>query len=72
MIVEDIKVIMDIAVEQESLLEHVVLVSTEELKKATAKGQDQPSEQISVQVDTKNKDGQIDQNKEDIPDTPRE
>ena len=63
---------MDQAVEQASLLEHVLLVSEEELKKATSKGQDQPSEKISVPVDTENKDGHIDQNKGDIPDTPKE
>ena len=38
--IEDIKLIMDQAVEQASLLEHVLLVSEEELKKATSKGQD--------------------------------
>ena len=63
---------MDQVVEQASLLEHVVLVSEEELKKATSKGQDQPLEQISVEVDTKDKDGHIDHNKADIPDTTKE
>ena len=37
---KDIKVIMDQVVEQASLLEHMVLVSEEELKKASSKGQD--------------------------------
>ena len=63
---------MDQALEQASLLEHVVLVNEEELKKATIKGQDQPSEKISVQVDTENKDGHIDQNKGDILEIPKE
>ena len=63
---------MDKAIEQANLLEHVVLVSEEELKKATSKCQDQPLEQISVEVDTKEKDGHIDQNKGDIPETPKE
>ena len=72
LIEKDIKVIMDQAIEQASLLEHVVLVNEEELKKATIKGQDQPSKQISVQVDTENKDGHIDQNKGYILDITKE
>ena len=72
LIVEDIKVIMDQAVEQANLLEHVVLVSEEELKKATSKSQDQPSKQINVEVDTKDKDGHIEHNKGNIPKTPKE
>ena len=47
----------------------MVLVSEEELKKETSKGQDQPLEKISVEVDIENKDGHIDQNKGDIPNT---
>ena len=68
----DIKVIMDQAIEQAILLEHVVLVSEEELKKETSKGQDQPSKKINVQVDIENKDGHIDQYKGDILDTTKE
>ena len=70
MTIEDIKAIMDQVVEHATLLETVVLVSTEELKKITTKDQDQPSESISVQDDIVNKDGDINQNKGDTLDKP--
>ena len=65
--VANIKVIMDQAIEQASLLEHVVLLSEQELKKTTSKSQDQALEKTSVEVDTKDRDGHIDHNKGDIP-----
>ena len=47
---EEIKVVMDQAKEQNTLLENVILVSTEELAKVTIK--DKPTKTISVTLDT--------------------
>ena len=63
---------MDQSIEQAKLLEQIVLVSEEEFKKATLGIQDQPSEQINVEVDTQEKYGHIYHNKGDIPKTTKE
>ena len=61
---------MDQAREQNTLIENVVLVSTEELAKVTTK--DMPSELISVKVDTVDTQGHIDLNKEKTPKRPKD
>ena len=67
---EEIKVVMDQEKEQNTLLENVVLVSTEELAKVTIK--DKPTESISVKENTVATKGHIDPNKEKTPDTPKD
>ena len=61
---------MDQAKEQNTLLENVVLVSTEELAKATIK--DKPTKSISVKENTIETKGHIDPNKEKNLDTPKD
>ena len=61
---------MDQAKEQNTLLENVVLVSTEELAKITIKHK--PTETISVTLDTADTQDHIDPNKEKTLDTPKE
>ena len=70
LIVEEIKVVMDLAKEKNTLLENVVLVSTEKLAKVTTKYK--PSKSISVKVDTVDTQGHIDLNKEKNLETPKD
>ena len=70
MAIEEIKAVMDQAREQNTLLENVILVSTEELAKVTIK--DKPSKWVSVKVDIVDTQGHIDLNKEKNPETPKD
>ena len=54
------------------MLEHIILVSTTKLEKATVKDQEQPSESIRVQVDIVDTLGHTDLNKEDTLETRKE
>ena len=61
---------MEQAKKQNTLLENILLVSTEELAKVTTK--DMPFESISVRVDTIDTQGHIDLNKEKNLETPKD
>ena len=67
---EEIKAMMDQAKEQNTFIENIVLVSTEELEKVTIK--DKPTESISVKEDIEDTQGHIDPNKEKTLDKPKD